>query len=39
MIKHGLDYRNGTDVMHRAKNFQFDGIDKADAMLRLSSAL
>ena len=25
MIKNGLDYRNGTDVMHRAKNFQFDG--------------
>ena len=25
MIKYGLDYRNGTDVMHRAKNFQFDG--------------
>jgi len=25
MIQLGLDYRNGTDVMHRAKNFQFNG--------------
>ena len=25
MIQLGLDYRNGTDVMHRAKNFQFIG--------------
>lgn len=25
MIQLGLNYRNGTDVMHRAKNFQFNG--------------
>jgi len=29
MIQLGLDYRNGTDVMHRAKNFQFNGISRS----------
>ena len=32
MIKKDLDFHNGTDVMHRAKNFQFTGITSSAIM-------